>query len=112
LVFLIVLIVAAAVLIAWLLAPLARTALGDVRAPRLREGSVQSAPTVGRALPALGGKTAESHSADSDTDPDHGEGDTTPRAHRPRRGERVLFDETDVEMAVRDRLYGRHGRRD
>jgi hypothetical protein len=112
LVFLIVLIVATAVLIAWLLVELARVALGDFRFPWLRESSVQSAPTAGPPLPAVGGRSAESSGADSGARTDHPEADEA-RAERAKPpAERVLYDETDVEMAVRDRLYGRHGRRD
>lgn len=110
-VFLIVLIVATAVLIAWLLVPLARTALGDFRFPWLREGSVPSAPTAGPALPAVGHDAAAGRGPDSDADPDRGEADPVRGKREEPNGERVRYDETDVEMAVRDRLYGRHGRR-
>ncbi len=111
-VFLIVVIVASAVLIAWLLVPLARGALGDLRFPRLREGEVQSAPSPSPALDALGGNAPDGNRAVRDR------GDIRPEPAGPRskreesREDLVLYDETDVEMAVRDRLYGRHGRRD
>jgi hypothetical protein len=112
LVFLIILIVATAMLIVWLLALLARAGLGEFRFSRLREGSVQSAPSVGPRLPPVERNAADSRGADSDTVPDPGEVDAARGERDGPRGERVVYDETDVEMAVRDRLYGRYGRRD
>ena len=111
-VFLIVLIVATAVLIAWLLVELARVTLGDFRFPWLRESSVQSAPTAVPPLPAVGGSAAEPSGADSAAGKDRSEADEARRERPKPPADRVLYDETDVEMAVRDRLYGRHGRRD
>jgi hypothetical protein len=111
LVFLIALIVTTAVLIAWVLVELARGRLRDARFPRLRAGGVQSAPFAGPALPALGASAPEGKAADRDR------GNLRPRLHEPRsrreesRDDLVLYDATDVEMAVRDRLYGRHGQR-
>ena len=110
-VFLIILIVATAVLIAWLLVELARMALADFRFPRLRASSVQSAPTAGRALPAVGGTATERTAAERDAGNERREADTARSEREAEREERVLHDEADVEMAVRDRLYGRHGRR-
>jgi hypothetical protein len=111
LVFLIVVIVAAAVLIAWLLVPLARGALGDLRFSRLREGEFQSAPSAGPALDALARNPPDGNRAD----PDRGHTGPEPAGRGGTREESredlVLYDETDAEMAVRDRLYGRHGHR-
>jgi hypothetical protein len=112
LVFLIVLIVATAVLIAWLLVELARAALGDFRFPRLREGGFDSATSAGPALPAVGGNAPEGSGADADGGHDRREPAEFRSKREKPRDDPVLRDETDVEMAVRDRLYGRHGRRD
>jgi hypothetical protein len=113
LVFLIVLIVATTVLIAWLLVELARLTLGgDLRFPKLREGSVQSAPSAGPALPAVGGSPTQASGDDSDADPARRKADRIRGRRKNPREELLLHDETDVEMAVRDRLYGRPGRRD
>jgi hypothetical protein len=112
LVFLIVVIVASAVLIAWLLVPLARGALGDLRLPRLHGGEFQSAPSTSPALDAVGGNAPDGDPAG----PHRGHNEPEPAGPGSKREEsrddQVLYDETDVEMAVRDRLYGRHGRRD
>jgi hypothetical protein len=112
LVFLIVLIVATAVLIAWLLVGLARAALGDFRVSRFRQGGFQSAPSTGPPLPAVDGKAPEGNGADSDRGRDRREPAEPPSRREQPREDLVLYDETDVERAVRDRLYGRHGRRD
>ena len=109
------LIVATAVLIAWLLYELARFALGDLRLERTREGSLQSASSVPIAPapdPVSPGVVAE-HQASS--------AGTESRARsKPRRGrgsrsdaddEGLLFDEAAAEQAIRDRLYGESRRR-
>ena len=111
-VFLIVLIVATAVLIAWLLVALARLALGDFRLPRLRAGGFQSAASATPPLPAMDGNPAEVKMAGSDRGRDRREQPGVRSNREQSRDDLVLHDETDVEMAVRDRLYGRHGRRD
>ena len=103
---------ATAVLIAWLLVTLARLALGDFRFPRLREGGLQSAPSASPALPAVDGNPVELGAVDSDRGRDRPEPTEVPSKREQSRDDLVLYDETDVEKAVRDRLYGRHGRRD
>ena len=111
-VFLIILIVAAAVLAAWLLVGVARFALGDFRLPKLRESSVQGAAPSGSPIPAVRGSATEHAGTESETDQSRRQADPVPGRRENRREERVLYDESDVEHAVRDRLYGRHGRRD
>jgi hypothetical protein len=107
LVFLIILIVAATGLVAWLLA---RVGLGDFRLPRLRESSLEGASPAGAPVPTVGGG-ATSH-AGSESDARERQDDHAGR-HDQNRGEgRVPQDESDVEQAVRDRLYGRYSRRD
>jgi hypothetical protein len=86
------------VLIAWLFVELARFMLGDLRFGRVQEGSLQVAAPESPAPPAP---------------PPH-QPPTQPAA--PPRAEvsapdRVLYDEVDVEQAIRDRLYGVRGRR-
>jgi hypothetical protein len=123
LVFLIILIVATAVLVAWLLVGPARVGLGDFRFPRLRESSVQGASPSGSPVAPVPGSTTETGrpTKDGAHEPEAGQNrrvQSTARLHRrrarreKRRDERVLYDESDVEQAVRDRLYGQHGRRD
>ncbi len=110
--FLIILIVATAVLLAWLLVQLARLGLGELRVPRLRESSVQGAAPSGSPVPPVGGSARDRARGAPEADRGRREGDQA-RSRRPqRRQERVLYDESDVEQAVRDRLYGRRGRRD
>jgi hypothetical protein len=98
--------VAAAGLVAWFLA---RGGAVDFRVPRLRESSLEGASPSGSAVPTVRG--ARGHdSSESDTGQRQGE-----QGHRDRenRGEESADnDKADVEQAVRDRLYGRYGRRD
>lgn len=133
LVFLIILVVAAALLVGWLFVQLGRVTLGDFRVPRLREGSVQGASPSGsgvRSMPgsasghatgasghAIGasGHVTESPGRKLDADqsrPRPTQSRRTLARRQKRREQQVLYDETDVEQAVRDRLYGRHGRHD
>jgi hypothetical protein len=108
LVFLIVLIVAAAVLLAWLLVQLARVGLGDLRPSRFREGSLEGASSSGSSVPAVGGSGTGDGGGESEATVRDGRGDDA----RSSREESELYDQSDVEQAVRDRLYGRYGRRD
>jgi hypothetical protein len=122
LVFLIILVVAAAVLVGWLFVQLGRVTLGDFRVPRLREGSVQGASPSGSGAPSMPG-SARGHATGASgraTEASGRELDAAQRGRSPsqsrrtrarrqkRREQQVLYDETDVEQAVRDRLYGRH----
>ncbi len=111
-VFLIILIVATAVLVAWLLVGVARFVLGDLRLPKLRESSVQGASPPGSSIPAVHGSATGHSGSDSESDQNRREADQPRRRRQKRREERVLHDDSEVEQAVRDRLYGRHGRRD
>ena len=100
----IILIVATAVLMAWLLVELARHALGDFRLSRAHEGSLQGAPSgsssIGSAPEHVGVTLADRPRPITAESEDPAEED-------------VLYGEADVERAVRDRLYGsRRGRRD
>ena len=125
-VFLIILVVAAALLVGWLFVQLGRVTLGDFRVPRLREGSVQGASPSGsgvRSMPGsasghatgASGHVTESPGRKLDADqsrPRPTQSRRTLARRQKRREQQVLYDETDVEQAVRDRLYGRHGRHD
>jgi hypothetical protein len=105
LVFLIILLVAAAGLVAWFLA---RGGAVDLRLPRLRESSLEGASPSGAAVPTVRGVGGHD-SNQSDT------GQRQEQGHKDRenRGEESANnDEAGVEQAVRDRLYGRYGRRD
>jgi hypothetical protein len=97
---LILLIVATAVLIVWLLVEIARFALGGLRLANVRAEPVPGAST---------GQTAASEAARIASAPVH------PTSHqRPDQRattEQPLYAERDVEQAIRDRLYGGHGRR-
>ena len=109
---LIILIVATAVLVAWLLVQLARVGLADFRLPRLRESSLGGASPAGSPTPAVRGGATEHGGSEPETDHSRREIDRAGGQWPPRREEHGLDDEPDVERAVRDRLYGRHGRRD
>jgi hypothetical protein len=93
-VFLLILIIATAVLIAWLLVEFARLVLADLRFGRVPEGSLQ----VAAPDPPVNSPPASPQRA-GQSPPD------------PGNSERVLYDEADVERAIRDRLYGGHRRR-
>ena len=111
-VFLIILIVAAAVLAAWLLVGVARFVLGDFRLPKLRETSVQGASPSGSPVRAVRGSATEHAGSESETGHNGRQARPAGSQRQQRRQERVLYDDSDVEQAVRDRLYGRHGQRD
>jgi hypothetical protein len=97
---LILLIIATAVLIAWLLVEIARFAFGGLRLASARGGSLHGAST-GQTAADEAAPIAWTHSrATSDERPDK-------RAS----GEHPLYEEREVEQAIRDRLYGGHGRR-
>jgi hypothetical protein len=112
LVFLIILIVATAVLLAWLLVQLARIGLADFRLPRLRESSLGGASPSASPVPPVHGSATEHGGSESESERGRRQAEATLGQRRQRREERVLYDESDVEQAVRDRLYGRHGRHD
>jgi hypothetical protein len=85
------LIVATAVLFAWLLVSVTRFALGDLRLPGLHPSPAQRvtppAPEAAAEAPAI------------------------VTAPAPLAAERPPDDEIDAERAVREHLYGRRGRR-
>jgi hypothetical protein len=91
------LIVATAVLMAWLLVELARFALGDLRLQRMPEGSLQTAAQESPGVPAPSRQPPVQPVAPA-------------QAHRPD-PKAVVYGETDVEQVVRDRLYGGGRRR-
>ena len=100
-VFLIILIVAAAGLAAWLLA---RVGAGDFRLPRLRESSLEGASRPGSAVATVRASAGRHGSSESDAD----QRQSDRGYNRQNRGkESADYDEPDVEQAVRDRLYGR-----
>lgn len=109
---LILLIVASAVLLAWLLLELARGGLGDFRLPRLRESPLGGASPSGSPGPAVRRSATEHRGSESDAGQSKRQADKPPRQRDTRGEERVLYDESEVEQAVRDRLYGPYGRRD
>jgi hypothetical protein len=88
LVFLIILIVATAVLLAWALVSVTRVTLGDLRLPRLEPSPPQRPAVEGR--PESSSITA---------------------AEPPAGGPTEIYDGSDAERAVREHLYGRSGRR-
>jgi hypothetical protein len=106
LVFLIILIVAAAGLVAWLLA---RVGAGDLRLPRLRESSLEGASPSGSAVPTVRGGAGGHGSIESDAD--QRQVDQGHRRQQSPDDESSDYD-SDVEQAVRARLYGPYGRRD
>lgn len=105
-VLLIILIVAAVVLVAWLLT---RVGAWDFRLPRLREGSLEGASPSGSAVPTLRGAAGQ---GSSESDGEQRRGDQDNGHHQSRGEESSDYDKSDMERAVRERLYGRHGRRD
>ena len=109
---LILLIVATAVLLAWLLVQLARGGLEDFRLPRLRESSLGGASPSGSPVQAVRGSATEHRGGESNAGQGKRQTDTVPGQRHKRRDERVLYDGSEVEQAVRDRLYGAYGRRD
>ena len=85
-------------LVGWLLFVVARLTIGDVRVPRIHAGSLQGVSGGASAISPPNGGPGESVSTSAD-DPDE--------RQEPQR----VNDETDVEQAVYDRLYGQRGRR-
>jgi hypothetical protein len=106
LVFLVILIVATSVLIGWLLVELARFVARDLARFTARNLGFERAPERTFGL-TVSEPQAPSSSAPppKPVSPDGDRGATGPTA------ERVLYDEADVERAIRDRLYGGRGRR-
>jgi hypothetical protein len=92
LIFLIVLIVATAVLLAWLLFAIARLGLGDLHVPRVHISLMRGSASASEATAGPGAVGRERRTA------------------REREPERSLYDQADAERAVRERLYGRRSR--
>jgi hypothetical protein len=90
LVLLILLIIATAVLLAWLVMALGRLTFGDLHLPRLHPS-----PAAAPEMPAGVGTIA----------PERAPGPSEPGA------DTVPYDESDAEQAVREHLYGQRGRR-
>jgi hypothetical protein len=92
LVFLILLITATGVLLAWLLYAIARLALGDMRYQRVHvtvsRGSAGASEAAVRSRPTGSGAPSSAPEPAPDT---------------------VLYDESEAEQAIRERLYGRRG---
>jgi hypothetical protein len=63
-------------------------------------------------VPAVHGSAIERGGSEAERDHHRREADQVLGQRRRRREERLLYVESDVERAVRDRLYGRRGLRD
>jgi hypothetical protein len=103
LVLLIFLVIATAVMLAWLLFALTRHTLAELRYPRLHLG-LSRTPSAGSETAALAPPIAP------EPPPIAPERPPIPADLEAER-ELVLYDESDAERAVRERLYGGHGRR-
>jgi hypothetical protein len=103
LVFPILLIIATAVLLGWLLFAIARFGLGDLRHPRLFPHHLLGvAPGAASSAHPAGAGSAVAPEPEPVAAADEPTGDAV---------ERVLYDELDAELAVREHLYGSRSRR-
>lgn len=85
-----------------------RLSVGDLRFPRIHEGSLQGASGAAPSISSGNGASAEAAAAEREEPENHVEAEP----ERRREHEQRPLDETDVEHAVYDRLYGQRGRRD
>lgn len=129
LLYLVILVVAAALLIGWLAFAIARLTSSEVRLSRFHAGSLQGASGGAPSISTGNGSSGEPVAAEREelgvTEDVEGREDlaapedftaTKPQDSQKRRrrskGEQQLYDEADAEQAVYARLYGDRGRRD
>ncbi len=108
-VLLIVLIVAIALVVVWLLFEVAQVTSGGLRLPRIHEGSLQGALGGAPPISRGNGNSAETVATEREVAPEREEPEQAELQDERRQEPR--YDAADVEQAVYDRLYGQRGRR-